>query len=162
VSEVTGVLFVCLGNICRSPLAEGVFLHLAEARGVGDRFDVDSCGVGNWHAGERPDERALAVATQNDVRLPSMARQVEPSRDWKRFDLLLAMDDSNRHTLVRLGAPKDRVRLMRSYDPALAGAAGDELNVPDPYYGGVDGFDQVFAMLERACGGLLDELTAMP
>lgn len=154
----TGLLFVCLGNICRSPLAEGVFLHQATARGLLDRFDVDSCGVGHWHVGEPPDGRAVATAGRNGVHLPSIARQVDPATDFDRFDLLLAMDASNRHALVRLGAPEDRVRLMRSYDPTLAGAEVHDLDVPDPYYGGPEGFDRVFAMLERACGGLLDEL----
>jgi len=154
----TGLLFVCLGNICRSPLAEGVFLHQAKARGLLDRFDVDSCGVGHWHVGEPPDPRALATAKRNGVHLPSIGRQVDPAADFDRFDLLLAMDNSNRHALVRLGAPEDRVKLMRSYDPTLAAAEEHELEVPDPYYGGPDGFDRVFEMLERACGGLLDEL----
>ena len=153
-----GLLFVCLGNICRSPLAEGVFLHLAQERGVRDRFDVDSCGIGHWHVGERPDGRAIAVAEKNGVELPSLARRVAPATDFERFDLLLAMDGSNRHALVRLGAPADRVRMMRSFDPTLSDARGEELDVPDPYYGGDAGFDRVFEMLVRACGGLLDEL----
>lgn len=154
------LLFVCLGNICRSPLAEGVFLHLAEQRGVRDRFDVDSCGIGHWHVGERPDRRAIAVAQKNGVELPSLARRVEPGTDFERFDMLLAMDGSNRHALVRLGAPRERVRMMRSFDPTLSGAAGEALDVPDPYYGGDEGFDRVFEMLVRACSGLLDELGA--
>lgn len=154
----TGLLFVCLGNICRSPLAEGVFLHQAKARGVLDRFDVDSCGVGSWHVGDPPDHRATAVAKRHGVHLPSVGRQVDPDTDFERFELILAMDGSNRHALIRLGAPEDRVRLMRSFDPTLAGAEDHELDVPDPYYGGPEGFDKVFAMLERACGGLLDEL----
>ncbi len=158
-SDVYGVLLVCLGNICRSPLAEGVFLHLASERGVSDRFLVDSCGIGRWHAGEQPDERAMAVAKQNGITLPSLARQVNPKQDWDRFDLLLAMDYSNRHALLKLGAPEERVRLMRSYDPTLNGVTGEDLDVPDPYYGGADGFGRVFEMLERACDGLLDELT---
>ena len=156
----TGLLFVCLGNICRSPVAEGVFLHQAAARGVLERFDVDSCGVGHWHVGEPPDGRAVATAKRHGVHLPSIGRQVDPAADFARFDLLLAMDNSNRQALLRLGAPEDRVRLMRSYDPTLAGAEDHELDVPDPYYGRPEGFDKVFAVLERACGGLLDELTA--
>ena len=158
-NDVRGLLFVCLGNICRSPLAEGIFLHLATARGVRDRFDVDSCGIGHWHAGEQPDGRALAVAKRNGVKLPSLARQVDPKQDGDRFDLLLAMDQSNHHALLKLGAPKEKVRLMRSFDPTLNDTKGEDLDVPDPYYGGADGFDRVFAMLERACEGLLDDIT---
>lgn len=154
----TGLLFVCLGNICRSPLAEGVFLHHAENRGVLDRFDVDSCGTGSWHAGSPPDNRARAVAKRHGVELFSVARAVDPATDFDRFDLLLAMDSSNVLDLVQLGAPEDRVRLIRSYDSILTGAEGDDLDVPDPYYGGSRGFDRVFEMLERACTGLLDQL----
>jgi len=157
----TGLLFVCLGNICRSPLAEGVFLHQAAAGGVREQFDVDSCGVGHWHIGEPPDGRASATAKRNGVDLPSVGRQIDPATDFERFDLLLAMDASNRHALVRLGAPEERVRLMRSFDPTLAGAHDHELDVPDPYYGGPAGFDRVYKMLERACGGLLAELTSV-
>lgn len=156
--ETCGLLFVCLGNICRSPLAEGIFLRLAGERGVRERFDVDSCGIGHWHVGERPDGRALAVAKKHGVELPSIARRVRPETDFERFDLLLAMDGSNRHALVRLGAPEERVRLVRSFDPTLNGPKGEGLDVPDPYYGGVEGFDRVYEMLSRACGGLLDEL----
>ncbi|MCC7388231.1 MAG: low molecular weight phosphotyrosine protein phosphatase [Phycisphaerales bacterium] len=159
-SQTTGLLFVCLGNICRSPLAEGVFLHLAEQRAVRDRFLVDSCGTGRWHAGERPDPRALAVARRHGVELPSIARQVDPGADFARFDMLLAMDWSNRRNLIRLGAPDSRVRLVRSFDPTLDTANEESLDVPDPYYGGDEGFESVFQMLTRACNGLLDTLLA--
>ena len=159
-SQTTGLLFVCLGNICRSPLAEGAFLHLAQVRGVRDRFLVDSCGTGRWHAGERPDPRALAVARRHGVELPSIARQVDPGADFARFDMLLAMDDANRGALLRLGAPETRVRLMRSFDPTLDTANEETLDVPDPYFGGDEGFEAVFHMLTRACNGLLDTLLA--
>ena len=143
--------FVCLGNICRSPLAEGVFLHLARDRGVLERFEVDSCGTGSWHIGERPDPRAQAVAHKHGVELPSFGRQIDADRD-ARHDLLLAMDRSNAHGVVAAGVPEDRVRLMLSFDPESPPGA----EVPDPYFGGGDGFDRVHAMLTRACGGLLD------
>ncbi len=155
-TEKTGVLFICMGNICRSPLAEGIFIHKARARGVLDRFDIDSCGTGGWHIGECADPRALAVARKNGVELPSCARQIDPSTDFERFHLLLAMDSSNLQHIAGLGAPPDRTRLMRSFDPEAL-KLGD-LDVPDPYWGGDDGFDNVFAMLDRACEGLLDYL----
>lgn len=154
----TGVLFVCLGNICRSPIAEGVFRHLARERGELDRFEIDSCGTGHWHVGERPDSRALQVAKRRGIELPGRARQVDPASDFNRFDWLLAMDGENCASLVRLGAPEDRVRLVRSFDPTIDDLRDELLEVPDPYYGGPDGFDEVFDMLERACAGLLDEL----
>lgn len=151
--ERIGVLFMCLGNICRSPLAEGIFLHLAARRGARDRFLVDSCGTGGWHAGEPPDPRALAEAARHGVHLPSRARRLEPREDSRRFDLIVAMDAQNREDAIRAGVPGEKIRLMRSFDPAAG-----ELDVPDPYYGGVEGFGRVYDMLAAACGGLLDHL----
>ncbi|HRQ72303.1 MAG TPA: low molecular weight protein-tyrosine-phosphatase [Phycisphaerales bacterium] len=152
------LLFVCLGNICRSPLAEGIFLHLADARGLRERFEVDSCGTGAWHVGERPDARAAAVARANGVTLVSIARQIDPRADFDRFQLILPMDRSNRDDLLDAGAPENRVRLVRAFDPTLQGATERELDVPDPYYGGPDGFQHVFDMLMRSCEGLLDHI----
>ncbi|GIK20189.1 MAG: low molecular weight phosphotyrosine protein phosphatase [Leptolyngbya sp. PLA2] len=152
------LLFVCLGNICRSPLAEGIFLHLAHARGLRDRFEVDSCGTGAWHVGERPDARAAAVARANGVKLVSIARRLDPRTDFQRFELILPMDRSNRDHLLDAGAPETRVRLVRSFDPSLHGAPECELDVPDPYYGGPDGFQHVYDMLTRSCHGLLDRI----
>ncbi|MDT8341362.1 MAG: low molecular weight protein-tyrosine-phosphatase [Longimicrobiales bacterium] len=153
----TSVLFVCLGNICRSPLAEGVFLHLLRAAGAGDRYRVDSAGTGAWHVGERPDPRAREVAERRGVALPSRARQVTPP-DLDDFDLVVAMDRSN---LADLEALRDRhggsarLVLLRDFDPE----PGDR-EVPDPYYGGPEGFDRVVAMVERSARALLDHLEA--
>ena len=159
-TEQTGLLFVCLGNICRSPLAEGLFIHLAQERGVLDRFDIDSCGTGNWHVGSQADTRSIEVAVRHGVHLPSVCRQVEPESDFDRFDLLLAMDRSNVSDLLALGARPDQVRLLRSFDAALAGASSDELDVPDPYFGPGDGFERSYEMLTAACRGLLEDLCA--
>lgn len=148
----TSLLFVCLGNICRSPLAEGIFIHQARHRGVLEKFVVDSAGTGDWHVGSRPDPRALATAQKHGIELPSMARQVTPN-DLANFDLLLAMDSANRDHLVDMGARN--VKLMRSFEPGNT----DELDVPDPYYGDGDGFEDVYTMLVAACNGLLDELS---
>jgi len=157
-SEKTGVLFVCLGNICRSPLAEGVFLHLAGERGVLDRFDVDSCGTGGWHVGEPADPRAQEVARRNGIELLSVGRRLEPGPDFRRFDLIVPMDRQNLRTLRSEGAPQERVRLLRSFDPVLRGAPESELDVPDPYWDEDEGFDIVYRMIHAACGGMLDEL----
>jgi low molecular weight protein-tyrosine phosphatase len=154
----TGVLFVCLGNICRSPLAEGIFLHRARRRGVLDRFDVDSCGTGAWHVGERADSRSLAVAAAHGITLPSIARQLDPAQDFQRFPWLIAMDRSNVRNLIRSGADPARVRLMRSFDASLSGARGEALEVPDPYDWPGDGFEAVYQMLDAACAGLMDFL----
>lgn len=152
-NKPTGVLFVCLGNICRSPLAEGIFIHMARERGVLERFRIDSCGTGAWHAGEPADPRSVAVASKHGIELPSIARQFDPRRDVEEFGWIIAMDRQNRHNLVKAGAPDERVRLMMSFhpDPPV-----DE--VPDPYYGGPDGFDKVYDMLRAACEGMLAEL----
>jgi protein-tyrosine phosphatase len=156
-SERTGVLFVCLGNICRSPLAEGIFIDMSRKAGVRERFEVDSCGTGAWHVGECADHRSLAVAQRHGIELPSVARQLEAA-DFGRFDWLIAMDRANVRTLLRAGAPATRVRLMRSFDPAIAQRPEHELDVPDPYDGPGDGFEEVYQMLAAACRGLLDYL----
>ena len=153
------VLFVCLGNICRSPLAEGTFSALAKERGLDDRFHVDSAGTAAYHSGEPPDSRSVAVATAHGIRLTGFARQVT-LRDLERFDIVVAMDRGNRRSLERLrrrtrggrGSRADIV-MMRDYGPAAP-----DRDVPDPYYGGPGGFERVFRILERACNGLLDEL----
>jgi protein-tyrosine phosphatase len=150
------VLFVCLGNICRSPLAEGVFRHLAEGEGVEHRYRADSAGTGAWHAGNPADPRSLEVAARNGVRLEGKARQVR-GEDFHRFDLILAMDRSNLSDLEGLhpgGETRARLHLFREFDPEAEG----DLEVPDPYYGGPDGFDRVFEMVLRSCRSLLASL----
>jgi protein-tyrosine phosphatase len=156
----TGILFVCLGNICRSPLAEGIFIDMATRRGVLDQFDIDSCGTGSWHVGECADPRSLAVARRHGIELQCIGRQLDPARDFNRFDWLLAMDRSNLRNLLNAGAPEDRVRLMRSFDPAMERRPAHELDVPDPYDWPGDGFESVYQMLHASCEGLLDYLLA--
>lgn len=156
--ERTGVLFICLGNICRSPLAEGIFLDLITTRGLADRFDVDSCGTGGWHHGEPADHRSIAVAQQHGLTLNHSARQFNPRRDPDRYRWLIAMDRSNVRNLLLAGAATDRIRLIRSFDPALYGKPESALEVPDPYDGEDAGFEDVYQMLQTACHGLLDFL----
>lgn len=146
------VLFVCLGNICRSPLAEGIFRREARTRGL----DVvaDSAGTSDYHLGSLPDDRACKEGTGRGCQMTMRARQVSPE-DFKRFDLIVAMDAANLRDLRRMAGPLDhKVRLMRSFDPAAAEGA----DVPDPYYGGPRQFAEVGDMLERAIGGLLDTI----
>ncbi|MEZ6165340.1 MAG: low molecular weight protein-tyrosine-phosphatase [Phycisphaerales bacterium] len=151
----TGVLFICLGNICRSPLAEGIFTHLVEQRGLSDRFRIDSCGTGGWHAGNPPDPRSVLVASKNGLDLTRLrARKFDPQRDPIEFDWLIPMDRQNEIDIIELGTPADKVRLMRSFDRSLSKPS----DVPDPYYGGDDGFDKVYEMLVRACEGMLTHL----
>ncbi|MBL9120668.1 MAG: low molecular weight phosphotyrosine protein phosphatase [Phycisphaerae bacterium] len=150
------ILFVCMGNICRSPVAEGVFIHRARERGVLDRFEVDSAGTGGWHAGERPDRRSLAVAAKHGIELPSRARQVTQD-DFIRFDRLIVMDRENHSDLLDRGAPKSKLEFLLAYHPEPA-ILPRGIEVPDPYYGGPEGFDDMYSMIDAACVGLLDEL----
>lgn len=154
--SVESILFVCMGNICRSPLAEGVFLHMLQERGLQDRFTVDSAGTGGWHTGNPPDPRSVAVARKNGIHLPGRARKIH-NKDWEKFDLIIVMDDDNLTDCLDAGAPPDKIRHLRSFDPA---ANGSNPPVPDPYYGGEDGFDRVFEMVHAACAGLLETLTS--
>jgi protein-tyrosine phosphatase len=152
------ILFVCMGNICRSPTAEGVMRRLLDEAGLADGVDVESAGTGGWHAGEPPDERATLAARRRGVTLEGAARQVR-SDDFRRFDLLIALDRSNLRELLLRAPDEDaaeKVRLLREFDPAAAG----DLDVPDPYYGGDRGFETVLDMVEAACRGLIDELRA--
>jgi protein-tyrosine phosphatase len=154
------VLFVCMGNICRSPTAEGVMRTLLRDSGLDARIELDSAGTGGWHAGEPPDARATAAARSRGIALGGAARQVTPA-DFERFDLLVAMDRENLRELHAL-APDDeargKVRLLREFDPTAV-AAG-ELDVPDPYYGGARGFERVLDLVQSACRGLLADLRA--
>jgi protein-tyrosine phosphatase len=150
------LLFVCLGNICRSPTAEGVMRHLLVADGLADAVEIDSAGTGDWHVGHAPDHRSAGAASGRGIELTGAARQVTPD-DFEAFDLILVMDRSNHADLLAL-APDDeareRVKLLREYDPDAV-AAG-ELEVPDPYYGGADGFEDVLDLVTRACEGLIE------
>ena len=153
------LLFVCLGNICRSPAAEGVFLHLLNQRGLSDRFVVDSAGTGGWHTGNPADRRMHAAAGRRGIQLPSRARQISLD-DLSDFDLVLTMDDANLTAVQGLALEAGRratatVRPMLSYAKRFT-----ETEVPDPYYGGEAGFEHVLDLLEDACSNLLDELSS--
>ncbi len=164
---MTRILFVCLGNICRSPTAEAAMRRLVQARGLQGSVEVDSAGTGNWHVGESPDERATATARRRGLTLDGRARQVS-AEDFERFDLILAMDGSNANDLRRL-APDEKsagkVRLLREFEPDAVDASGrseaeggGDLDVPDPYFGGSDGFERVIDLVTAACEGVLDSL----
>ena len=158
--EPVRLLFVCLGNICRSPTAEGVMRSLIAREGLEDEIETDSAGTGAWHVGSAPDPRATAAAQSRGVALAGSARQVD-AEDFERFGLILAMDAANLRDLRRLAESDEqrvKVRLLREFDPA--GAAGGDLDVPDPYYGGPGGFEEVFELVLAACEGLLAEIRA--
>ena len=152
------ILFVCLGNICRSPAAEGVFLHLLNQRGLQDHFVVDSAGTGSWHVGNPADRRMQAAAKRRGIHLPSRARQIELN-DLEEFDLVLTMDDDNLMAVQAL-VKEAGSRATASIKPMLSFARSfSETEVPDPYYGGESGFEHVLDLLEDACSNLLDELS---
>jgi protein-tyrosine phosphatase len=151
------LLFVCLGNICRSPMAEGVFRRIAEEEGVLDLFDIDSAGLGHWHIGQAPDTRAQKAARDRGIDISGQsARQVKHG-DFARFDLLLAMDEGNFQELVQLAPAGARHKVRRFLDFAPKARTKD---VPDPFFGGPEGFDHALDLIEQAARGLLASLTA--
>jgi protein-tyrosine phosphatase len=151
------ILFVCMGNICRSPTAEGVLRHLVRERGLEEEFEIESAGTGGWHVGDPPDSRSTAAARKRGIKVDGAARQVHAG-DFEDFDLLLAMDRDNLEELRALmpSGSEHKVRMLRGFDAASAG--GPDLDVPDPYYGGPNGFEDVLDQVEAACRGLLDEI----
>jgi protein-tyrosine phosphatase len=154
---IVRVSFVCLGNICRSPTAEAVMRHLVKEAGLEDRIQVDSAGTGDWHIGEARDPRSTEVGQRRGIPLSGQARQWKPA-DFARFDYVLAMDRKNRAALLALAPDRearDKVRLLREFDPQTR---SDDDEVPDPYFGGPDGFDRVFDICGAACRALLQEI----
>lgn len=147
--------FVCLGNICRSPTAEGVMLALVRARGLQARISVESAGTADYHLGARPDRRALEHARRRGFDLPSRACQFGAA-DFERFDYVVAMDKNNLAGLQRLAAGRwsDKLHLLMQFHPE----AGSRTCVPDPYYGGAEGFEHVLDLCQEACQGLLRHL----
>lgn len=153
-AETIRVLMVCLGNICRSPTAHGVLAHLVASRGLASLIQVDSCGTSDYHIGDPPDPRTLRAARTRGYDLSAQrARQLEPG-DFQRFDYILAMDQDNLRKLRRLCQPPyhDRLGLLLDYSESAL------IEVPDPYYGGPEGFEQVLDLVEEAAGNLLNHL----
>ena len=153
-----GVCFVCLGNICRSPTAEGVFRHLVSAAGLAEAFEIDSAGTAGYHTGEPPDHRARAAGKRAGIPIAGKGRQFLSS-DFQRFDHVIAMDAMNLADLTRLARSPgslSKLRLLRSFDPA----APAEAPIPDPYYGSDDDFDEVLQLCLVACRHLLQQIRA--
>ncbi len=148
------VLFVCLGNICRSPMAEGLFRSVVEKRGLADRVYVDSAGTHGYHIGAPPDERARQTMAAHGVDIDVLEGRKVNAVDLDQFDYVLAMDRNNLRDLERLGGgPRPHVRLFLEFACSRA-----EREVPDPYYGGPEGFERVYALLEDAAAGLLADI----
>ncbi|OCO99702.1 MULTISPECIES: low molecular weight protein-tyrosine-phosphatase [unclassified Ensifer] len=150
------VLFVCLGNICRSPLAEGVLREAVNRKGLASALEVDSAGTGAWHIGDPPDRRSIEAARRHGIDISALRGRQVAAADFNDFDLILGMDDSNVRALKRL-APEgtaEKVHLFLDY------ASGREQDVPDPYYEGAEAFEALYQMLEAGCSSLLDRLGA--
>ena len=149
------LLFICLGNICRSPMAEGVFRRVIEEEGLAERFEIESAGLGDWHVGQPPDIRAQAAAEARGIDISGQcARQVEGT-DFSRFDLLVVMDRSN-YAELRRRAPREvhaKIRHFLEFAPHVG-----TKDVPDPFFGGAEGFDQALDLIEAAAQGLLASL----
>lgn len=149
------ILFVCMGNICRSPTAEGTFLKVLAERAPELRIEVDSAGTHAYHVGERPDPRSQRAAQRRGIDLSRQRARLVSTEDFEYFDLVLAMDELNRDMLIEQSPPefRDRIRLFLEFAPQLGRSA-----VPDPYYGGINGFEQVLDLIEEASTGLIEHL----
>lgn len=155
-SDPIRIQFVCLGNICRSPLAEAVFREQVRNAGLEDYFVVDSSGTGKWHVGEGADQRMRQTARRNGVSLDDHSASQFAPEDLARYDHIFVMDKDNLHDVLYFDENDEhngKVRLFREFDPE----PGD-FQVPDPYYGGKDGFDNVYAIVERTAQTLLERL----
>jgi protein-tyrosine phosphatase len=150
------VLFVCLGNICRSPLAEAIFKHKVKQKNLEDLFEIDSCGTSNYHIGDIPDPRTFAIAKKHGVDIDHIVRQLT-SEDLEAYDYILAMDKSNHKNILRLSSNdvhKEKVRMMREFDDL---GKGEE--VPDPYWGKEPEFQEVYDILDRSMDKFLEAVS---
>lgn len=149
------VLFVCLGNICRSPMAEAIFNYKIKEKGLADAFQSDSCGTGDYHIGLPPDHRTIKNTLKNGVPISHAARQLT-DQDLDHFDLILAMDQRNYENILTLstaGVNQHKIKLMREFDPHEQG------EVPDPYWGGDEEFQNVFEILDRSIESMIATIT---
>lgn len=154
--EKKKVLFVCLGNICRSPSAEAVFNGVIKKEGVADQFEVDSAGTSGWHAGEPADQRMQSHAIKRGYNLTSISRKFNPHSDFDHFDMIIGMDDSNIENLKRMARnPEDLNKLFKMTDFSTS---FDYDEIPDPYYGGSEGFELVLDLLEDSCEEMLHKI----
>ena len=152
--KVKKIIFVCLGNICRSPMGEGVMKYLIEKKGLSSSYYIDSAGTSAFHVGEKADHRMRDVAYSHEIKLVSRSRQFV-KEDLEEFDYVVAMDDSNYQNIVNLNPTNEsKIFKLREFDEEAYG----DLNVPDPYYGGIDGFEEVYQIIMRSCVELLKKI----
>jgi protein-tyrosine phosphatase len=153
--KVSSILFICLGNICRSPLAEGVFRNEAEKRGIVDLITIDSAGTGGWHIGNPPDPRSIETAANHDIDINHQVCRRLTSRDFSTFDLILGMDNSNIINATSADSANGPAQILLFTQYA---GMGDDLEIADPYYGGVEGFETVYQLIKQASRGTLNRL----
>lgn len=154
------IMFVCQGNVCRSPLAQALFEHMVSQRRLEKRYTADSTGVSSYHVGESADRRMRETAARRGVSVHHRARAIT-RRDLTEYDMILAMDRENSSILRRMAKDdeqRNKIQMFRDFDPEARG----DLEVPDPWYGGMDGFGTVYEIVERTCAALLDELEGEP
>ncbi|MDE1183918.1 low molecular weight protein-tyrosine-phosphatase [Paraburkholderia sp.] len=158
--KTLAILFVCLGNICRSPTAEGVMRRLVADAGLAERIAIDSAGTGNWHIGAAPDERAQHAGRQRGYELAELRGRQIGAVDFERFDFVIAMDDANVAALRAVCPPsqRDRIHLLMEFVPASDQRFNGTREVADPYFGGAAGFETVLDQCEAACAGLIETL----
>ena len=155
--EAKKILFVCMGNICRSPSAEAVFKGMAQKRGLNNHFEVDSAGTIAYHAGEKADRRMQSHASKRGYSLDSISRKFKPERDFDRFDIIIGMDDENVSALKNVARNQtDHSKIYKMTDFRKEWSYDE---IPDPYYGGEEGFELVLDLLEDSCEGLLDKIS---
>lgn len=154
---MTRVLFVCLGNICRSPAAEAVFLDILDREGLAEGFEVDSAGTSGYHAGGPADSRMIEHAKKRSIHVPSISRQFVKS-DFKRFDRIIVMDDSNYQNVMKLDPTGEHSSKVSKLTDFASDHFSGFNHVPDPYYGGSDGFELVLDLLQNCCANLVDSL----
>ncbi len=148
------ILFVCMGNICRSPLAEGIFAHVAREAGLADRFKIDSAGLGDWHQGEQPDKRSISTARAHGIDITGQRARRIRLEDFEEADLILAMDRANMAALHAMAPGAGNIKLFGEF----ALQTGEDIQ--DPYYGGPEGFELVYTRLLTGCTALVDKLGA--
>ena len=151
------VVFVCLGNICRSPLAEVIVRHQANQQNIGHCFHFESAGTGDWHIGRSADTRSAATAQRHGLDLSQHKAQQITTNNIHQWDWFIAMDHENRLNLLAMGASSERIIMMRQFE--RKSVADDILNVPDPYYGGEHGFEDVYVMLEENANAIIEYIS---